>query len=46
MSDTYDRRRERTEAEFADPALAHVNRIRLAHPREARALIERLSSQA
>ncbi len=40
--DTYRRRRERTLAEFADPALAHIERIRLSHPRQAQPLIRAL----
>jgi len=41
--DTYDRRRERARAEFEDPALGHIERIRLSHPRQAQPLIVRLA---
>ncbi|MBW8813510.1 MAG: hypothetical protein JF588_08805 [Caulobacterales bacterium] len=41
--DTYALRREKNAAEFADPALAHVQKIRLTHPREAGPLIRRLA---
>lgn len=42
--DTYSRRRQRVQAEFEDPALAHIERIRVSHPREAQPLIERLAN--
>ena len=41
--DTYADRRKRYEAMFADPALGHLGRIRLRHPREAGPLIARLA---
>ncbi|HET6969602.1 MAG TPA: hypothetical protein VFH92_00635 [Phenylobacterium sp.] len=44
--DTYALRREKNAAEFADPALAHIERIRLRHPREAGPLIGRLAREA
>lgn len=43
--DTYDRVQATYQALFDDPALAHIHRIRLRHPREAKALVERLERQ-
>lgn len=43
--DTYQSRRARNEALFADPALAHVNRWRLAHPREVEPLVAALKAR-
>ncbi|WP_293900172.1 hypothetical protein [Phenylobacterium sp.] len=42
--DTYDGRRARIDAEIADPALGHLERHRLRHPREAAPLIAKLGS--
>jgi len=42
--DTYDRRRLQYEALFAAPAMAHVDKRRLRHPRDANVLIAQLSS--
>lgn len=42
--DTYDRVQAGYQALFDDPALAHIERIRLRHPREAAALVERLAA--
>lgn len=44
--DTYDRRRARIDAEMIDPALAHLQKHRLRHPREAEPLIARLAAEA
>jgi adenylate kinase family enzyme len=44
--DTYARRRKRAFAEFEDPKLAHIERIRIVHPREAQPLIAALASAA
>ncbi len=44
--DTYERRRARIDAEMVDPALAHLSKHRLTHPREAAPLIAALTAQA
>jgi adenylate kinase family enzyme len=44
--DTYALRRQKNAAEFADPALAHLKRIRISDPREAGPLIARLAAEA
>ena len=44
--DTYDDRRRRFEALFADPALAHIKKRRLQHPSQAAALISSLLEEA
>jgi adenylate kinase family enzyme len=44
--DTYAERRRKNQAEFDDPALAHVQKIRLTHPRQAGPLIDRLAAEA
>jgi adenylate kinase family enzyme len=43
--DTYEGRRKRIDAEMADPALAHLAKYRLRHPREAGPLIARLAAE-
>ena len=43
--DTYDGRRKRIDAEMVDPALAHLQKFRLRHPREAAPLIARLAGE-
>jgi adenylate kinase family enzyme len=42
--DTFHRRRAQYEAKFADPALAHLEKHRLRHPREASQLLRRLAA--
>jgi len=43
--DTYDRRHERIALEMADPALAHLQKYRLTHPRDAAPLIAKLAAE-
>lgn len=44
--DTYEVRKQRIAAEMADPALAHLVKYRLTHPREAAPLIAKLAAEA
>lgn len=44
--DTYEGRRQRIDGEIADPALAHLVKHRLRHPREAAPLMRRLVEEA
>lgn len=44
--DTYAGRRQQIDAEMADPALAHLQKYRLTHPREAAPLIAGLVAEA
>lgn len=44
--DTYARRRQKMAAEFADPALAHITRVRLTDPRQAEPLVLQLVQAA
>jgi adenylate kinase family enzyme len=43
--DTYAERRRKNQAEFDDPTLAHLQRIRLTHPRQAAPLIAELAEE-
>lgn len=43
--DTYEGRKKRIDAEMANPALAHLVKYRLRHPREAGPLIARLTAE-